>query len=292
MGDEKKRLDSNVAGNFFVDATCINCDTCRQLAPASFEEVGDFSAVTTQPEGDDFVHQAYQALLACPVGSIGTEHSDRRQLNEAMASFPLHLEENVFYCGFNSEKSFGANSYFIQHPDGNWLIDSPRYIKHLVDAFDRMGGLRYIFLTHEDDVADADRYAKHFGAKRIIHRSDAAAVPDAEWIVDGTEMIELIPQFRLIPVPGHTAGSCALLYGNRFLFTGDHLWWDPHSRSLDAPKRLVWRSRVLVHSIQKLLEYRFEWVLAGHGDRIKLPSEAMQERLRSLVDQRLATVLS
>src|SRR6185436_15883057 len=46
MADEKKRLDSNVTGNFFVDATCINCDTCRQLAPASFEEVGSFSAVT------------------------------------------------------------------------------------------------------------------------------------------------------------------------------------------------------------------------------------------------------
>lgn len=292
MANPKKRLDTNIAGNFYVDSTCINCDTCRQLAPASFEEVGEFSAVTTQPEGDDFVHQAYQALLACPVGSIGTEHSDRWQLNEAMASFPLLLEGGVFYCGFNSEKSFGANSYFVQHPDGNWLIDSPRYIKHLVDAFDRMGGLRNIFLTHEDDVADAGKYAQHFGAKRIIHRADAAAVPDAEWIVDGSELLELTPQFRLIPVPGHTAGSCALLYDNRFLFTGDHLWWDPHSRSLDAPKRLVWRSRVLVHSIRKLLDYRFEWVLAGHGDRIKLTPDAMQERLRSLVDQRLATVPS
>jgi len=49
MADSTKRLDSNVAGNFFVDATCINCDTCRQLAPMSFEEVGKFSAVTTQP---------------------------------------------------------------------------------------------------------------------------------------------------------------------------------------------------------------------------------------------------
>ncbi|HEX4967858.1 MAG TPA: ferredoxin, partial [Nitrospiraceae bacterium] len=55
MADEKKRLDSNVAGNFFVDATCINCDTCRQLAPASFEEVGTFSAVTKQPTDDGHI---------------------------------------------------------------------------------------------------------------------------------------------------------------------------------------------------------------------------------------------
>ena len=86
----------------------------------------DFSAVTQQPTDEGHIHQAYQALLACPVGSIGTEHSDQLRMKEAMASFPLQLEDGgVYYCGFNSEKSFGANSFFIEHPDGNWLIDSP-----------------------------------------------------------------------------------------------------------------------------------------------------------------------
>jgi glyoxylase-like metal-dependent hydrolase (beta-lactamase superfamily II) len=153
----------------------------------------------------------------------------------------------------------------------------------------RRDGIAYIFLTHEDDVADADKYAKHFGAKRIIHRADAAAMPDAEWIVDGSETIPLRPQFQLIPVPGHTAGSCALLYDNRFLFTGDHLWWDPGTESLDAPKRLVWRSPALVNSVEKLLGHRFEWILAGHGGRIKLPPEEMHRHLRRLVEQRRAT---
>ena len=292
MADPKKRLDSNVTGNFFVDATCINCDTCRQLAPKSFEEIGEFSAVTTQPESDEGLHQAYQALLACPVGSIGTERSDKARLTAAMSSFPLLLEGGVFYCGFNSEKSFGANSYFIQHPDGNWLIDSPRYMKHLVDAIERMGGLRYVFLTHEDDVADAAQYATRFGARRIIHRADADAMPDAEWIVEGVETVRLAPQFELIPVPGHTPGSSALLYDSRFLFSGDHLWWDPDARSLEAPRRLVWRSRAMVQSIEKLLNYRFEWVLPGHGDRVKLPSGEMQAHLRFLVDQRRSALAS
>jgi glyoxylase-like metal-dependent hydrolase (beta-lactamase superfamily II)/ferredoxin len=292
MADPKKRLDTNVPGNFFVDATCINCDTCRQLAPRSFEEVGEFSAVTMQPEGDDRLHQAYQALLACPVGSIGTERSNKRRLQGAMASFPLLLEGGVFYCGFNSEKSFGANSYFIRHSEGNWLVDSPRYIKHLVDAIGRMGGLRYIFLTHEDDVADAARYAARFGATRIIHRADAGAMPEAEWIVDGIDIIPLIEQFNLIPVPGHTAGSSALLYDERFLFTGDHLWWEPETRSLESPRRLVWRSRAMLQSIEKLLDYRFEWVLPGHGDRVKLTAEDMRRQLRLLVDQRLAALAS
>lgn len=286
MADQKKRLDSNVVGDFYVDATCINCDTCRQLAPTSFEEVGDFSAVTRQPADERQMHQAYQALLACPVGSIGTVHSDTLRMKEAMASYPLHLEGGVSYCGFNSEKSFGANSFFIEHPDGNWLVDSPRYLKHLVAAFEQKGGIAYIFLTHKDDVADAEKYAAHFGAKRIIHRADVGAAPDAEWVIEEADSIQLMPQFEVIPVPGHTAGSMALLYKEQFLFTGDHLWWDSRQQMLRAPSQLVWRKRVLLDSIQKLLDYRFEWVLAGHGDRTRLPVDEMRAQLRALVERR------
>ncbi len=286
MADPTKRLDSNVPGNFYVDATCINCDTCRQLAASSFEEIGDYSAVSHQPDEHDQVHQAYQALLACPVGSIGTEHNDKSQLQKAMASFPLPLENGVYYCGFNSEKSFGANSFFIEHPDGNWLIDSPRYIKHLVEAFERRGGIARIFLTHKDDVADADKYAAYFGAKRIIHQADLEAAPSAEWVIQEEERVSIGPEFQIVPVPGHTAGSMVLLYRERFLFTGDHLWWDPHTRSLEAPTRLIWKRWTLMDSIRKLLDYRFEWVLAGHGDRICLPPSEMRAQLQALVERR------
>lgn len=286
MADVKKRLDANVAGNFFVDSTCIDCDACRQLAPDSFEEVGDYSAVVRQPITDRQIRQAYQALLACPVGSIGTEQTDKAALQAARAAFPIHLEDGVYYCGFNSEKSFGANSFFVRHPAGNWLVDSPRYIKQLVEFFEQNGGLSYIFLSHEDDIADAGKYAKHFGAKRIIHREDVDAVPDAEWIIDGTDAIELAPDFTAIPVPGHTPGSAALLYKNRFLFTGDHLWWEPDGRTLESPKQLVWDHSALLDSIAKLMEYRFEWVLAGHGDRTKLPADEMKAKLQDLVRRR------
>jgi len=95
-----------------------------------------------------------------------------------------------------------------------------------------------------------------------------------------------MPQFQIIPVPGHTAGSMALLYKNRFLFTGDHLWWDSAQKMLGAPQRLVWRKRVLVDSIQKLLDFRFEWVLAGHGERTCLPADEMRAQLQALVERR------
>jgi glyoxylase-like metal-dependent hydrolase (beta-lactamase superfamily II)/ferredoxin len=286
MADRRKRLDHNVMGNFFVDSTCINCDTCRQLAPETFEETGDHSAVVRQPRGDEQHHRAYQALLACPVGSIGTEQTDKGRLQAAKASFPLHLDGGVYYCGFNSEKSFGANSFFVRHPDGNWLVDSPRYIKHLVEAFEQMGGLTRIFLTHEDDVADAAQYAGHFGAGRIIHLADADAMPDAEWILDGDEGQPLAPDFYMIPVPGHTPGSIALLYRDTFLFSGDHLWWEPATGELASPRRLVWNHGQLARSIERLLGYRFEWLLAGHGDRVCLPSETLRRKLTDLLHRR------
>ena len=286
MADPRKRLDANRAGNFYVDSTCIDCDACRQLAPASFEEVGEYSAVTHQPATEPEIRQAYRALLACPTGSIGTEHTNHTLLNAAKADFPLPIEDNVYYCGFNSEKSFGANSFFVQHPDGNWLIDSPRYLKQLVEAFDRMGGIAQIFLTHEDDVADAARYAGRFGAKRIIHRADAHAMPDAEAIIDGLDSRSYSDEFCIIPVPGHTAGSLCLLYRERFLFTGDHLWWDPESKELDSPQQVVWDAEALRQSIARLALYSFEWVLAGHGGRIHLPYVQMQTAVRDLVQRR------
>jgi len=289
MANKSKRLANNVGDNFFVDSTCINCDTCRQLAPATFAENDDFSSVYRQPVGDAEVHAAYQALVACPVGSIGTLQGDKAQMQQAVASFPLELDTHIYYNGFNSEKSFGANSYFLRHPDGNWLIDSPRYVRHLVAAFERMGGIKYIFLTHEDDVADAGRYAAQFGATRIIHSADADAEPGAEWIIEGMDPVVVGPEFRIIPVPGHTQGSIALLYADRYLFTGDHMGWDRDVNGLRLATVYVWNEEILRRSTARLLDHRFEWVLPGHADRIHLPAARMKQELQRLLDRRLSS---
>ncbi|NJL16841.1 MAG: hypothetical protein HC938_06215 [Nitrospira sp.] len=68
-------------------------------------------------------------------------------------------------------------------------------------------------------------------------------------------MARIGSEFHIIPVPGHTAGSMALLYRERFLFTGDHLWWDPRAQSLEAPTRLIWRKWTMLDSLRKLLDY-------------------------------------
>ena len=49
MADRAKSASENVAGDFFVDRTCIDCDTCRQVAPSVFADAGDHSFVRKQP---------------------------------------------------------------------------------------------------------------------------------------------------------------------------------------------------------------------------------------------------
>jgi glyoxylase-like metal-dependent hydrolase (beta-lactamase superfamily II)/ferredoxin len=284
MASLQKKVAENVAGAFFVDTTCINCDACRQLAPATFADSGAYSFVYSQPDSAELERQAMRALLACPTGSIGTVHANNA--SEVKADFPLLIEDDVYYCGFNSRKSYGGNSYFIRHPAGNWLVDSPRFLPFLANQLERLGGVRYIFLTHRDDVADADQYARRFGSQRIIHREEVDAQPGAERVIDGMDPVELAPEFLCIPTPGHTSGHCVLLHAQRFLFTGDHLDWSREDHALWASRDYCWDSWAdQTRSMAKLLDYSFEWVLPGHGQRVKLPRDVMRRELAALVQR-------
>jgi len=282
MADRRRVVAENVSGDFFVDETCIDCDTCRQLAPEVFAGAGNYSFVHAQPDNPEAARKALRALLACPTGSIGTLHPDR--VREVRADFPMHLEAGVYYCGFNSPKSFGGNSYFVERPEGNWLIDSPKFLPHLVRRFEEMGGIAHIFLTHRDDVAEAEKYAAHFLSRRIIHRKELAAQPLAEKILDGFEPVQLAPGFLAIPGPGHTRGHMCLLVENRFLFSGDHLWWSRAYQSLNAGRDVCWYSwDEQTRSVAALAPYSFEWLLPGHGERVKQPPEVMQHQIFDLV---------
>lgn len=282
MAELARRLPENVPGPFFVDATCIDCDTCRQIAPATFGETGDTSFVQLQPRSPEEMREAYRALVACPTASIGA--ADKSGVAGAVRDFPLPLAPRLFYCGFNSPKSFGGNSYFLEHPDGNWLIDAPRFVEHLARRFEEMGGIRYLFLTHRDDVADAAKYAARFGAERIIHRLELAAQPDAERVVDGFAPVDLAPGFVAIPTPGHTRGHCVLLAEECFLFSGDHLWWSRHRGRLNASREVCWYSwRDQVASVRLLEGYSFEWILPGHGERVHFAREHMAREMARLV---------
>ena len=203
-----------------------------------------------------------------------------------MSDFPLLVDEPVYYCGFNSPKSFGGNSYFIRHPAGNWLIDSPKFIKPIVRRLEELGGVDLIFLTHRDDVADANQFADHFKAKRIIDRRELNSQPDAEIVLDGDHPRLIAEDFTAIPTPGHSEGHCCLLFAERFLFTGDHLYWNRDQQQLDAFRGYCWYSwDVQKESMRRLAQISFEWILPGHGQRVRLPATTMAEQMAHLVER-------
>ena len=286
MAERARSVAENAPGVLFVDSTCINCDTCRQLAPATFADAGEHSYVRIQPRDEAEARSALRALVSCPTASIGT--SDQSGTAVAAGDFPLELDCNLYYCGFNSHKSFGGNSYFVEDNGGNWLIDSPRYVERLASRLEERGGIQFIFLTHRDDVADAKRWAARFGSMRIIHRLELKAQPGAERVIDGFDPVELAPGFLAIPTPGHTRGHTVLLYRERFLFTGDHLSWNREKRRLSASRDYCWYSwREQVESLAKLESYRFEWVLPGHGQRVRLSRDEIHGQMARLIDREL-----
>jgi len=291
MANRARRLPENVEGDFFVDESCIDCDACRQIAPATFRDHGDASSVYRQPSTDDEIKRALMALTACPTASIGTTR--RYDARAGVEAFPELIDGNVYFCGFTSEDSFGAWSYLIVRPEeagGNVLVDSPRFTRPLVRRIEATGGVRTIFLTHRDDVADQEKFARHFGAARVMHADDGARRLGAERVVEGEGEVSLDAELRIIPTPGHTRGHMVLLYADKYLFTGDHLAWSPARQTLTAFRTAMWYSwPVQTRSMERLLAYTFEWVLPGHGRIHHDAAPAMREHLLRCVEWMRAT---
>jgi glyoxylase-like metal-dependent hydrolase (beta-lactamase superfamily II)/ferredoxin len=285
MAQIAQRLPQNAEGDFFVDSSCIDCDACRQIAPSVFAEIHDRSFVHRQPHTPYDRQRALMALVACPTASIGTiSHHNARAGVEA---FPTPIVDNIFFCGFTSESSFGAWSYLIVRPPaegGNVLVDSPRFNSPLVRRIEEMGGIRQFFLSHRDDIADHARFAEHFHCPRLMHHGDGAARMGIEQVITGDAPIQLDDDLTLIPTPGHTRGHQVLLYKDKALFTGDHLAWSPERETLTAHRNYCWDSwAAQTRSMERLLEYRFEWVLPGHGRIGHASAERMHRHLQDCV---------
>ena len=117
-----------------------------------------------------------------------------------------------------------------------------------------------------------------------MHGDDATPSLGIERVLEGQAEARLDRDLVAIPLPGHTRGSMALLYEDRFLFTGDHLWGDGDG-ALGASRGVCWYSwSEQTKSMERLLDYSFEWVLPGHGEPVRAESpKQMREKLEALI---------
>jgi glyoxylase-like metal-dependent hydrolase (beta-lactamase superfamily II) len=146
-------------------------------------------------------------------------------------------------------------------------VDSPKAVNRLLQHFEERGGIATMFLTHRDDVADHEAFARRFGCRRVLHERDVTSgTRGVERKIEGAEPVSLDEDLLVIPTPGHTRGHAVLLYRDKFLFTGDHLAWSARRNGLIAFRDACWYSwEEQTRSMERLLDFSFEWVLPGHG---------------------------
>ncbi|MFI1075884.1 MBL fold metallo-hydrolase [Streptomyces puniciscabiei] len=263
-----------------IRENCVNCDVARQLAPETVVEAGARSVLLRQPADEAEELALARAAVACPVRAI------RRGPGAVPAApFPMRLDGEVHLCGHNSARTFGANAYLVRRPEGNLLVDTPRWTPAVAASYEELGGIAHILLTHRDHTAHARRFARHFGARVWIHEGDRDAAPYADMVLRGREPVDVLPGVTARPVPGHTRGSVVYVVDERYCFTGDTLYWSRTAQDLEVFETVVWYSRAeLTESLLRLAEQaRFSWVLPGHGDRCHRPAGELHERLLGLV---------
>ena len=75
MANPNEKNAGNAPGPFYVDASCIDCDLCRETAPATFRRNDDigYSIAYRQPTTPQEIALAMEAMLECPTESIGND---------------------------------------------------------------------------------------------------------------------------------------------------------------------------------------------------------------------------
>jgi glyoxylase-like metal-dependent hydrolase (beta-lactamase superfamily II)/ferredoxin len=276
--DQIHPLDAE--GEWFVDTRCIDCDVARQWAPGLIEADDEgLSYVARQPASPSEEAAMWRAAVACPTQSIG-HRSVRRPPTPA---FPFELTPGVLALGHNARRSFGAHSYLVPRPDGNLLVDSPRFVGSLAERVDELGGIAHVLLSHRDDVVDAERWAERYRARVWIHAGDAVAAPYATDVVDGAAVVEIATGVAVVPVAGHTKGSVVFHVDDRWLFTGDTLHWNRRREHLDVFPRQTWYScEELAASMDVLAGLRVDWVFPGHGIWHQVGADAYAAQMAGL----------
>ena len=75
MAFKEDKYEDNVAGKYYCDTECIDCDLCREIAPDNFkrDEDGGYSFVYSQPENEEEETLCEEAMNSCPVDAIGDD---------------------------------------------------------------------------------------------------------------------------------------------------------------------------------------------------------------------------
>jgi mannose-6-phosphate isomerase-like protein (cupin superfamily) len=124
MASLSARLPENAPGDFYVDSTCIRL---RHLPPhrARGLRAGRRALLRARATGRRRGRRrALMALVACPTASIGTVA--KTDATPGVRAFPRGSRRTSPSADSRRRAPSGPWSYFVERPEGNVLVDSPR----------------------------------------------------------------------------------------------------------------------------------------------------------------------
>lgn len=187
---------------------------------------------------------------------------------------------DVYFNGYTAAESYGSASWLVLYRGKEdsfaVMFDTPRYDPVLEEGIRRVaaevGGVRYMVLSHKDDVAHHDVWAEKLGVPRIYHEKEvveAQGTDKCEILLSDEDLVghyEIADGLELIHVPGHSVGSLCMFHrASKSLFTGDHLLYLPREEGLGSTPFYCSQSWGLqIENVDKLKDVPFLHGWPGH----------------------------
>ena len=268
------RHRDNAPGDWFVDERCIDCGTCREVAPELFASIGDQSVVARQPEPSPTGRRPAGRAAVSDLTEPGWRpRRARRSRSARSTASPARAGSTRGGAGRERRvrlrlllAGLVRRHVVVRRPaGGNVLVDSPRYTAALAEPFEAMGGIDHVVLTHRDDVADAERWAEHFGSRVWIHADDAGAAPFATDRVDGLDEVAVTARAAGHPGAGPHPGQHGLPARRPRPVHRRLAGLEPRAADLIAFRDACWYSwPAQADSLERLADrHRFASVLPG-----------------------------
>lgn len=155
-------------------------------------------------------------------------------MNSAETTEPLEtIAANLLATG-PATLPFGGGdlrvrSFLLERDAGNLLIYGTPGLADAVPSLSARGPVARHYLGHSHEAMFLTDPADAVDAPLVVHEDDrpAAAEQAAVQVHTFSKRHHTDPDFEVIPIPGHTAGSAAFLWDSgerRYLFTADSIY--------------------------------------------------------------------
>lgn len=178
----------------------------------------------------------------------------------------LSLSGMAMWSVWQPDRSMYFNSFFMEHADGNIVIDPLATTDDDIAYMRERGGVALIVITNRDHERRARELATMFGAKLASGEKEQSLLtgPVDRVLKAGDEVAHDIEVIAL--ADGKTPGEIALyLRGKKTAIVGDALWGDPAGAVRMPPNEKLIDPGKAALSLRQIWALRLDVLLVGDG---------------------------